>query len=218
MMSLAELQALIKAAGANMVCSGPRTPQTLLGFFLEATRRLYADKRNLMNLVKPWSATNDKDGLFIVPSAEWSDKDVNRSPAIILKVGDFDFDQARLRSIGNGMHDFHGGQTRYDSISTTITWSHRTENEGQGLLYVSNTYSLLQGFSEALRREGGFRSVWLGKLKVPVLKEQAPKYYLSEIVLGVAYDEAVSTVMESPILKAVDATTVISDELPVQTM
>lgn len=201
------LQDLIKDLGGDMIRHGLTSPLMLDGLFLEWTQRIYAEPRNLLAQVSPWLGNNSKGGVFIELRSTWSTLNQNRSPAIIVEVGDQAFDHVRYGSIGNTRTNPKDGTSAItDYVQIKITWSHFAQTYSEARLYSSNTVMLLRGFAKAMAEEFGFENIHAVSVTAPVKDKDVPTSFRADVVAAASFNDTVTLQRETPLLKRVGVT------------
>lgn len=206
MSTIKEAQRLVDEAGISMIPQIRRSPLILYGMFLELTRSLYSFEDNLYPPARTWSATNEKDHLFIDPSYKWDDKNIDRVPAIYIDIGDLTVSSDPVKGIGS--HGTHfdlaeGVDYREHVVGGSVVWAHIGDTRAECLLYQSITYDLIAGLSFTIKRDFCLEKFDVRGILKPRLQSDEPRTYVSEVQATFQFREPYALKRETPKLKQI---------------
>jgi hypothetical protein len=202
----AEAQRLVDASGINMLQHIRRTPLILCGMFVELTRSIYSFEENLYPPARTWSATNEKDHLFIDPAYKWDEEDVDRFPAIYVDVGDVQLSADPVKGIGSHGTGFdleEGVDYREHVAGTSIAWAHVCKSRAECLLYQGVTYDLIAGLSFVIKRDFCLEKFDVRAILKPRLQNDQLRTYVSEVQATLQFRERYALKRETPKLKQI---------------
>lgn len=201
-----EAQRLVDEASVKMIPNIRRTPLILCGMFVELTRSLYSFEENLYPPARTWSATNEKDHLFIDPAYKWDPENTDRMPAVYVDVGDIQMSAKPVQGIGS--HGVHfdlkeGTDYRQDMAGTSIVWAHLCDTRAECLLYQGITYDLIAGLSFAIKRDFCLENFGVRAILKPKLQSDQPRTYVAEVQATLQWRESYALKRETPKLKQI---------------
>ena len=203
-----EAAKLVTETGLNMIRQVRRTPLVLNGMFLECTRMLWLTPDNLLQNVRTWSPTNEKDHVFIDSSFDWDPDNTDRRPEIIVDIGDLEVSDSPGKGVGSngGMiaYDLEEGvEYREDMVVGSVVWAHIGVTKGQVLAYGCCTYDLLSGFSSVIRRDFCLEKFNVRAILKPRLRKEQPRTFECLVQASFQFRETYTLKRESPKLKQI---------------
>jgi hypothetical protein len=201
-----EAQRLVDEAGIKMIPHIRRNPLILGGMFVELTRSLFSFEENLYPPAITWSATNEKDHLFIDPAYKWDPENIDRTPAIYVDIGDMQISSEPVKGIGS--HGTHfdlkeGVDYREDVVGTSVVWAHVGDTRAECLLYQGITYDLIAGLSFAIKRDFCLEKFDVRAILKPKLQSDQPRTYVAEVQATMQFREPYALKREAPKLKQI---------------
>ncbi len=199
-----EVACLLAASDQEILCNTRKTPTVLGGLFLELTRMLYLSEDSLYKHVKTWSPNNEINHTYVELSNVWDDANTDRRPAIIVDIGDLQITPidslfGRAQSI-----NLREGTEHYERVvAGTVVWAHLNEKRGESVLYGSNSYDLLDGFSPVICRDFGFEKFNVTSILKPRLRKEKPKDWEVLVQAAFQFRENFELKRESPKLKQI---------------
>jgi len=194
-------------------CRNRKTPIILQALMVELLQDLYSNEDHLYKFVLPYSAnTEEEDRTAITLAGVWSetpedtksDLVVDHRPAIAIDVGAIAYDSKRMQGLDRSSgFDLENGVTQHTRVcNTQIEFKHLGGSKSQALNYAANTQDLLDGFSDAIKRDfclDFFRVSGILKAKI---RKRMPEDWECSVSVDIQYSESFGTFLESPKLKS----------------
>lgn len=183
-----------------------RDPIVLGGIFINITQALYSEEHNLLgSMGRPWRPDKDMDGKHIALSDEWTPKDPNPRPAILISVGDLAYDDKILQGLDKtaGYDMKNDITTQARQVTGTAHWVHLGRSRGQAEQYACCTLDLLDAFSFVIRRDFCFESFSVATILKPKKTKEEPQEWECRVVVQFKFQDIFELRRESSILKSI---------------
>ena len=185
-------------------CRNRKNPMLLAGMFTGLCRQLYLDPNALFPNVKRWdpSAACDKT-VYIESSSIWKDAVSDPRPAIIVDIGDLQFQPRKFEGIDQMSYfDLKEGEEWHErSVISSVVFAHLGKNKGQVVTYASNTYDLFDAFSHVIKQDFCFDLLDARSILRPRLRKADPEDWECLFQVDFQLREGYTVKVESPKLK-----------------
>lgn len=193
-------------------CRNRKTPIILNALVVELIQHLYENPAHLYKFVLPYSKDpKEENRTAIALAGTWSEyfkEDsssmvVDHRPAIAVDLAAIKYDAKRHQGIDETSgFDLENGVSYHTRIcNTSIEIKHLGSSKSQVLNYAANTQDLLDGFSDAIKRDFCLDFFRVSGILKARIRKKSPEDWECSVSIDIQYSESFGTFLESPKLK-----------------
>lgn len=220
-MSTIELPQVLPDAYSPIVRLERMHRSKLETIWLNIMRQLYMDSATFISpLLLPWSAdgyeTPEQRYLFVEISGTWGsttgtdlENTVNRLPAILVDLGDLQFDPY-INAATNTMMALdmeHGEMYMSRRVTGSVVFLHKAGTKSEVQLYADNTFDLFDAFSLSIRSAIGLEKLAARAIFKPTMRNEAPEEWECRVQADFQYQDVFVLQTEAPKLKQISIVT-----------
>lgn len=187
----------------ELLCHIRKTPNVLMGMFLELTRQFYSDWHHIpIDTCAHWDVDPLKSTIWIDSEYEWNEDGVEQRPAIYVKLGDITYASLTGRKDGKMGMDLEEGEYKYTRNGEgTVSWVHIGSSKTEAAVLAGSTLDYIDAFSAVIRDDLKFQSFAVVSVSPMAIDKESKERYRSVVTASFAFQDTWTLKLESPKLK-----------------
>jgi len=189
----------------ELLCHIRKTPNVLMGMFLELTRQFYSETNNLpIDTCAHWDPDPRVSTLWIDSEYEWDEDTVEQRPAIFVKLGNITYSSLTGRKDGRMGMCLEEGEYRYTRNGEgTVSWVHIGSTRTEAAVLAGTTLDYVDAFGAVIRDDLKFESFALQSVSPMAIDKESKERYRSIVTVAFTFQDTWTLKLESPKLKKV---------------
>jgi hypothetical protein len=160
----------------SLLCHIRKTPNVLYGMFLELTRQFYSDHNNIpIDTCAHWDPDPTKSSIWIDEEMEWDEENIEKRPAIYIKLGNITYKSLTGRHDSRMGVDLEQGEYKQSRNGEgTVTWVHIGSSKTEAAILAGSTLDYIDAFSWVIRDDLRFQTFELSSISPMAYEKEWP--------------------------------------------
>jgi hypothetical protein len=189
----------------SLLCHIRKTPNVLYGMFLELTRQFYSDHNNIpIDTCAHWDPDPTKSSIWIDEEMEWDEENIEKRPAIYIKLGNITYKSLTGRHDSRMGVDLEQGEYKQSRNGEgTVTWVHIGSSKTEAAILAGSTLDYIDAFSWVIRDDLRFQTFELSSISPMAYEKESKERFRSVVTAAFTFQDTWTIKLESPKLKKV---------------